>query len=363
MDSARPEYSNIFERQIKGLFGSALRLAVGDPSLAGFFLRTLQRQKKAAQTRRRWHQQGLQVPPVLVASITNRCNLSCTGCYAQAQHPTESPELSAGKLRHILAEANELGISIVLLAGGEPLLRPDILTMVGDFPDIIFPLFTNGLLIDADCIQRFRKQRNLIPVISLDGGATETDDRRGAGVHDRLMDAVGRMSGKKIFMGCSLTVTRTNFDILTNEEFVEELLTAGCRAFFFVEYVPVREETADLVVTEEQRGRLIQLLETQRARGRGLFVGFPGDESEFGGCLAAGRGFVHLNAEGRLEPCPFAPYSDVSLEDMSLREALRSEFLSAIRRNHDRLTETRGGCALWENREWVRSLLGHPGQG
>lgn len=88
-----------------------------------------------------------------------------------------------------------------------------------------------------------------------------------------------------------------------------------------------------------------------------LFIAFPGSEDEMGGCLASGRGFVHISADGSLEPCPFAPYSDSNLKDLTLREALGSEFLKQVRENHDNLKETRGGCALWENRQWVRSLL------
>ncbi|HEY5001279.1 MAG TPA: hypothetical protein VII15_05525, partial [Candidatus Cryosericum sp.] len=74
-------------------------------------------------------------------------------------------------------------------------------------------------------------------------------------------------------------------------------------------------------------------------------------------CLAAGRGFIHVSPSGGVEPCPFAPYSDASVRGMSLRDALASPLLAAIRDNHDRVTETSGGCALWSQREWVRSLL------
>jgi MoaA/NifB/PqqE/SkfB family radical SAM enzyme len=64
-----------------------------------------------------------------------------------------------------------------------------------------------------------------------------------------------------------------------------------------------------------------------------------------------------VNPSGDLEPCPFAPYSDTNLKNVPLKEALRSRLLSEIRENHDKLEETRGGCALWENRDWVRGLL------
>jgi MoaA/NifB/PqqE/SkfB family radical SAM enzyme len=88
-----------------------------------------------------------------------------------------------------------------------------------------------------------------------------------------------------------------------------------------------------------------------------LFIAFPGGEEEMGGCLASGRGFVHISPDGNLEPCPFAPYSDSNLKDMSLKDALDSRFLRKIRQNHHNLKETRGGCALWENRAWVQSLI------
>ena len=44
-----------------------------------------------------------------------------------------------------------------------------------------------------------------------------------------------------------------------------------------------------------------------------LFIGFPGDEDAYGGCLAAGRGFVHIGPSGNLKPCPAAPVSDANL--------------------------------------------------
>ena len=73
--------------------------------------------------------------------------------------------------------------------------------------------------------------------------------------------------------------------------------------------------------------------------------------------LSAGRGFVHVGPDGSVEPCPFAPYFDSNFTGTSLKAALQSDFLMSIRQNHDQLVETRGGCALWEKREWVQSLL------
>jgi MoaA/NifB/PqqE/SkfB family radical SAM enzyme len=148
-----------------------------------------------------------------------------------------------------------------------------------------------------------------------------------------------------------------NLDTVTDKTFVRGMIESGCRLFFFVEYVPVQEETEAWILTPEQKQVFIRRLEEFREELPGLFVGFPGDEEEYGGCLSAGRGFVHVSTDGRIEPCPFAPFSDATFGPMTLKQALGSEFLKAIRDNHGRLKETRGGCALWAEREWVRSLL------
>jgi MoaA/NifB/PqqE/SkfB family radical SAM enzyme len=65
---------------------------------------------------------------------------------------------------------------------------------------------------------------------------------------------------------------------------------------------------------------------------------------------------VHINAEGDVEPCPFSPYTDASLRDMPLIEALKSPLLNTIRENDFRLDESNGICALWQEREWVAEV-------
>jgi MoaA/NifB/PqqE/SkfB family radical SAM enzyme len=357
----RPAYSRLFDRQIIALFRDAWRITLKDPSLAPFFLRAARDQQKAARRRQAWEKKGVHVPPLLIASVTNRCNLNCKGCYAHALsrtfHRVKEEELKRERLQEILQEANKLGISIVMLAGGEPLVRRDLMEVTALFPEIVFPLFTNGLLIDDFLVQRFQAQKNVVPVISLEGYAEDTDERRGKGVYAHLRKIISRMEGRGIFLGVSLTVTGENYDLVTEESFLGELVSSGARVFFFVEYVPVEDGTDHLLLSQEQRLQLRETMVSMRKKLPGLFIAFPGDEAEFGGCLSAGRGFVHLSPSGALEPCPFAPYSDASLEKVSLEEALKSNFLQAIRENHEKLSEMSGGCALWANRDWVRSLL------
>jgi MoaA/NifB/PqqE/SkfB family radical SAM enzyme len=359
MDS-KQNYIQLMDRSIGRLFRDALIISRRDPAWAFFLLQTIFRQRKATAVRHKWEEQGIHVPPLMIFSVTHQCNLRCKGCYAQAQHrshDSHDQELSVVRLREIVGEASRLGIGISLLAGGEPLIRPEILEIAADFPEIIFPVFTNGLLVNEAILRHFKAHKNLVPVISIEGDAEATDRRRGAGVYHQLRRTLQLLQDNQIFYGVSLTATRNNCTTITGEAFVRDLLQYGCRLFFYVEYVPVKKDTADWVLTDQQRKALLQATAGMRSQYSALFIAFPGDEAQFGGCLAAGRGFIHISPEGNLELCPFSPYSDTNLNRISLKDALQSKLLEMIRNNHDRLQDTAGGCALWENREWVESMM------
>jgi MoaA/NifB/PqqE/SkfB family radical SAM enzyme len=350
-------YRKMMDDSLKSLFRDALQLSRGNLDMRLKILRVILHQRKAAATRGKWHKKGIEVPPFMINSITGTCNLRCKGCYAMKEGRLDGKELPMERIEEIYREAGEMGVSAILIAGGEPLVRRDILKVTQKFPSMVFPVFTNGTLVDDDIVNTLQHQKNVVPVISLEGYEEDTDNRRGEGVFRRLTQAMDKLGSSSIFYGASLTVTCTNIDTLTCDNFVEGLIKRGCRLLFYVEYVPVREGTEDWVLTEAQREKLADTLARLRTRYPALFISFPGDEKEFGGCLASGRGFVHINKEGGLEPCPFAPYSDISLRDTSLKQAIKSDFLATIRENHDKLKETSGGCALWDNREWVQSIL------
>ena len=138
----------------------------------------------------------------------------------------------------------------------------------------------------------------------------------------------------------------------------DEQLAALANRFIFVEYVPVTEESRELAPGEAER----EILRSEIARLRAehpemVYISFPGDEKDSGGCVAAGRGFFHINSHGGAEPCPFSPYSDVNVRDTSLREAMNSGLFRALRDNGHLLEDHVGGCVLYEKRELVEQLL------
>ena len=95
-----------------------------------------------------------------------------------------------------------------------------------------------------------------------------------------------------------------------------------------------------------------------RQKSEQLYISFPGDERSSGGCLAAGRGFFHINAAGGAEPCPFSPFSDTSLLHKPLREALRSPLFSKLKSEGTLFEQHTGGCVLFQQESQVKELLG-----
>jgi len=350
-------YLQVMNDSLKRFYRKALLISLTNPRMAWFLFKTITRQRKAARLRLVWENRGVHVPPYLIVSITERCNLRCPGCYAQAHQRNPDQQLLLARWREIFCEAQTLGISVILIAGGEPFTRREFLSLTKAFPEIIFPVFTNGLLLNEELIGELKVQKNVAPIISIEGFEKETDARRGLGTFAHIQKIIMELDKQGLFFGVSITVTKENFGTVTDQAFIRTLLNAGCKVFIFVEYTPIEPETENLILTADQRSCLNELMRNFQSEYQGLFVSFPGDEEMYGGCLAAGRGFVHISSDGNLEPCPFAPYSDINLKDKSLQEALQSGFLKEIRQNHANLKETAGGCSLWTQREWVLAIL------
>jgi len=356
MDQA-VSFQKTLNKSLRIFFKDALYITLRKPGQAFTFIRTIRWLKKAARLRNQWKEKGYTIPPILMHSITNECNLTCPGCYNKSFHQSDGNELSDEKLWSLAAEAKELGISFFVIAGGEPFLRPVLLDIMKAYPEIIFLVFTNGTLIDDEMIKRFKKQKNVVPMISLEGNQQETDERRGEGTFELLQQTMAKMKKVGIFFGLSLTLVRKNFETITAEEFIAKCRKTGCRFFLFLEYTPTQEGTEDWVLTENQRSGVSDMMQHYHSKYSSLFIAVPWDEDSVGGCLSAGRGFVHINAVGDLEPCPFAPFSDTNVRENSLKDALQSELCKKIRQIPELSKENGEGCILWKERELVKSLI------
>lgn len=269
--------------------------------------------------------------------------------------------MSLSDWQRIFAEASEIGISFILLAGGEPLLCRDIIKLAAQYDNIIFPIFTNGTLIDDDYFMLFDHYRNLIPVLSIEGDEEQTDERRSRGVSKKIRDTAEVFKGKGILYGTSITVTSENQEAVTERDFVRSLRECGCGLIFYVEYVPAEKNTEHLVLNSNELRRLqarIDSLQNDKQNKGMIILSFPGDEEAMGGCLAAGRGFFHVNANGGAEPCPFSPYSEMSLKRQSIVEVLQSPFFGKVRGiSAAGALKHKGGCTLHQYENEVRQAL------
>lgn len=315
-----------------------------------------------ASKRESYEKNGTHIPPFLIASIASVYNLHCTGCYARAGGScSDSPsanEMSTKQWEDIFAEALTLGISFILLAGGEPLLRRDIIDICKNFPEIVFPVFTNGTLIDEQYISLFDKHRNIIPVLSIEGTANDTDIRRGNGIAGQMELLMDKLEQRGILYGLSVTVTSQNLATVTDQSFVSSLHKKGCGILFYVEYVPISANTESLVLSEQDLAFLEKKTKQLKSEFKSLILlSFPGDEKHMGGCLAAGRGFFHINPTGGAEPCPFSPYSVQNLKNASILDTLKSDFFKEVREIEERDTKHSGGCTLFRMRSEVETLL------
>ena len=352
---------------IRNIMSNAYKAVLSNPKEALFVLKMQRTLLKAEKRRKKvLENEALHIPPFLISSIATDCNLTCKGCYARANHicgtkkenTATKEELTAEQWKHIFREATQMGVSFNLLAGGEPLLRKDIIKAAGEVKDMLFPIFTNGTVINEMYLDLFSKHLNLIPILSLEGCQESTDERRGKGVFNRVINSMESLKEKSLFYGTSITVTSENIDSVTSPSYVNLLKDLGCKIIFYVEYVPSDKQTTHLASDEKGIEKMELNLENLRQTFDNIiFLSFPGDEKAMGGCLAAGRGFMHISPEGKAEACPFSPYSDRNIAESGLKEALKSPFFKRLRDSGLVGGEHTGGCTLFEYGEQVKELL------
>lgn len=340
----------------------ALKATLKDPRESAFLAKFALASAAATKRRAANEKDGLHVPSYLIASITSSCNLHCAGCYSRANNATvdcePSRQLTEEEWLRIFREASELGISFVLLAGGEPMLRYDVMESAGKMQDMLFPIFTNGTFMNDKIFDLLDRCRNLIPVISIEGDREVTDARRGEGIYDLTVSKMDELHKRGIIYGVSVTVTKENIGEVFSDDFLDLMRSRGCKAVFFIEFVPVSDEASELAPDDEDRAFMEERLDLLRSeKDDMMYIAFPGDEKSSGGCLAAGRGFFHINSHGGAEPCPFSAYSDINVKDTSVREALQSNLFTKLREGDILSGEHIGGCVLHAKRDQVEAIL------
>lgn len=301
------------------------------------------------------------IPWAILMDPTSACNLKCTGCWA-AEYGNRL-NLSYDELDDIIRQGKELGVYLYIYTGGEPLVRKkDIIRLCEKHNDCVFLSFTNGTLIDDAFTDEMLRVKNFIPAISLEGFEKATDARRGDGVYNAVQRAMKLMHQKKLPYGVSTCYTRENFDSIISDEYLDGLV--GMDAFFiwFFHYMPVgMDAVPELLPTPEQRKLAYERIRRFRATKPLFSMDFQNDGEYVGGCIAGGKRYLHINANGDVDPCVFVHYSDSNIRKKSLLECLQSPLLMAYHDNMPFNDNMLRPCPMLENPEKIREMVQRTG--
>jgi MoaA/NifB/PqqE/SkfB family radical SAM enzyme len=330
------------------------------------FIRLARAHRQTSRMRDEALERGMQVPPFLVLSVTSRCNLRCTGCFAGAVGittgaPTARKPLGLDDWRRVIDESAAVGVMGFVIAGGEPFLLPGIATLFQHFTDRMFLVFTNGTALRDRDYEVLKSCRNTAVVVSLEGDRELTDERRGNGVYESALRSLDRLRAAGVLTGLSITVGTANIDYWSDERKIDALIARSGPLAFFIEQIPTGEGDGIVAIPsipEEKRLRFRETVLRVRSRetGAAYLVHSPADEEFFGGCVSAGRGFAHVTPTGDVTACPFSALATHNLGTSTVSEALAGSFFSMIRENGPMLETHDHPCALSANADKLESM-------
>ena len=198
----------------------------------------------------------------------------------------------------------------------------------------MFHLFTNGTLIDDAFADEMLRVKNLVPAISIEGFEEATDFRRGEGTYRKVIEAMTRLKERKLLFGISCCYTSKNVEVIGSEEYFDSMIDMGAKFAWLFTYMPIGAAAVpELIATAEQRKFMYEQIHKFRKTKPLFTMDFRNDGDAVGGCIAGGRGYCHINANGDMEPCAFIHYSDSNIKEKTLLECYQSPLFMAYRRS------------------------------
>ena len=304
---------------------------------------------------------GCNIPWTILLDPTSACNLHCTGCWA-AEYGNKL-NLSYEEIDSIIRQGKALGVYFYIYTGGEPLVRKkDLIRLCEEHSDCVFLAFTNGTLIDEAFADEMLRVKNLVPAISLEGFEDATDGRRGQGVYGKATRAMQLLQSKKLLYGISSCYTRANFESITSESYYDSLIDMGAYFLWYFHYMPVGNDASpELLPTSQQREEMYHRLRHYRATKPLFSIDFQNDGEYVGGCIAGGRRYLHINANGDADPCVFIHYSDSNIREKTLLEVLQSPLFMAYHDGQPFNDNMLMPCPMLENPQKLRKIVASSG--
>ncbi|HEY4544448.1 MAG TPA: radical SAM protein, partial [Tissierellaceae bacterium] len=297
------------------------------------------------------------IPWAILMDPTSACNLNCIGCWAADYGNKLSMDYDT--LDNIITQGKELGTYMYIYSGGEPLVRKDdIIKLCKKHNDCAFLAFTNATLIDEEFADQMLEVGNFAPAISVEGFEEATDQRRGNGTYQKVLKAMKILRDKKLPFGISCCYTSQNTDVIGSEEYIDEMIELGAKFAWFFTYMPIGVNAVEsLMVTPEQRAYMYRQIRSFRKTKPIFTMDFWNDGEYVKGCIAGGRNYLHINANGDIEPCAFIHYSDSNIKDKTLLEAYKSPLFMQYKKNQPFNENHLRPCPLLDNKDRLADMV------
>ena len=357
--AAHPD--NNWNQLLTGLFDE-IDEGVLKSTYRNFFLNgSLLSGKKAKEMREKY---DCNIPWAILLDPTSACNLHCTGCWA-AEYGHKL-NLTFDEMDKVVTQGKELGVYLYMFTGGEPLVRKaDLVKLCEKHSDCAFLAFTNGTLVDEAFCADLKRIGNLYLAISLEGFSEVNDLRRGTGVFAKVMHAMDLLKENGLVFGTSICYTSKNYKTVTSDEFIDMIVEKGCRYALYFHYMPVGNDASlELLPNPKQRLYIKDRVREIRnmTSGKGIFtMDFQNDGEFVGGCIAGGRNYFHINANGDAEPCVFIHYSGANIRTHSMLEILKQPLFMAYHDNQPFNENHYRPCPMLENPEILQRLVKETG--
>jgi AdoMet-dependent heme synthase len=276
----------------------------------------------------------LKTPDVrLVAwEVTRRCNLSCLHCRASAEFGPYEGELTTTEGLTLLNQIRETGQPVVILTGGEPLLRPDIFELArhGHSLGLRMVMAVNGTLLDLETAGKLKESGIQRISISMDGATAESHDyfRQVEGAFKGILK--GTEAAKSVGLDFQINTTVTKHNLQELDRIQEQAVALGAVAHHIFMLVPTgrgRSLTDQTISAEQYEQTLTGLVkgrsdislpikatcaphyyrilrEVAHREGYKITVESHGLDAVTRGCLG-GTGFCFVSHVGQVQPCGY----------------------------------------------------------
>ena len=309
-------------------------------------------------------------PRVLAWETTAACNLLCRHCRGSSTFKVPEGELNTAEAKKLLDDIRETGTPIIIMSGGEPLMRPDIFEIIQHGTDLGFrmTLATNGTLITPDVARKLKEAGVQRVAVSLDGRQPTHDAFRcQPGCFGRSLEGIENLKAAGIEFQINTTVSAFNINELEDvHRFVKEIGAVAHHFFFLVptgrgseltefEITPEKYEEALEWLYRESRRSEIMIRPTcaphyfrimrQIAKKEGYEVTQKthGLDAMTKGCLG-GISFGFISSTGEVNPCGYLPVSAGNVRRQSFKDIWENAEVFRNLRNADLYEGKCGAC-------------------